>query len=44
MRALLKILLILIVVVVICAGAGVAYLFTQYPKVPPPEDEAEVQR
>src|SRR5688500_14816921 len=38
MRALLKILLILVVVVVICAGAGAAYLFTQYPDVPPPEN------
>jgi mono/diheme cytochrome c family protein len=38
MRALLKILLILIVVVLICAGAGAAYLFTQYPNVPAPEN------
>src|SRR5688572_314379 len=38
MQALLKILLVVVVVVVICVGAGLAYLFTQYPNVPPPEN------
>jgi mono/diheme cytochrome c family protein len=38
MKALWKILLILVVIVVVVAGAGVAYLFANYPDVPPAED------
>jgi mono/diheme cytochrome c family protein len=38
MRTLLKILLVLVVIVVVAAGAGVAYLFANYPNVPPAEN------
>jgi mono/diheme cytochrome c family protein len=37
MRRLLKVLLLLVVVLVIAAGAGVGYLFANYPDVPPAE-------
>lgn len=35
MRTFLKILLVLVGIIVIAAGAGLAYLFTQYPNIPP---------
>lgn len=38
MKTLLKLLLALVVIAVIAAGAGLAYLFTNYPNVPPAEN------
>jgi mono/diheme cytochrome c family protein len=38
MKTLLKIVLVLVVVAVVAAGAGVAYLFANYPDVPPAEN------
>lgn len=38
MKTLLKALTWLVVLVVVLAGAGLAYLFTRYPAVPPPEE------
>src|SRR5688572_27030454 len=38
MRRLLNVLLVLIAIVVVVAGAGVAYLFAAYPKVPAAEN------
>jgi mono/diheme cytochrome c family protein len=38
MKTLLKLLLALVAIVVIAAGAGLAYLLTKYPNVPPPEN------
>ncbi len=38
MKTFLKVLTWLVVLVVVLAGVGLAYLFTRYPAVPPPED------